>query len=207
MKITGIRVTHVNVPFDAPFWWTAGLYPGASKSIVEVETDDGIVGLGEAPWWHFGEVIEREVAPALIGADPFDLADCEARWVPAYQVTANTGETASMVAFGAVELALWDIQGKALGTPLYKLLGGAVRKEIPFTEYFSFRPEHEGAGGEMSAEAIVEYSAGRSGTWSMTARSARPTTPSAFPTAPASASSSIPRRWRAGTSIMWITGR
>ena len=131
MKITSIRVTHVNVPFDAPFWWTAGLYPGASKSIVEVETDEGIVGLGEAPWWHFGEVIEREIAPALIGADPFDLADCEARCVPAYQITANTGETASMVAFGAVELALWDIMGKALDMPLYKLLGGAVRKEIP----------------------------------------------------------------------------
>lgn len=157
MKITNIRVTHVNVPLDAPFWWTAGLYPGASKSIIEVETDEGIVGLGEAPWWHYGEVIEREIAPALIGADPFDLADCEARSVPASQITANTGETASVVAFGAVELALWDIKGKALGMTLYQLLGGAVRKEIPFTEYFSFRPEYEGAGGEMSAEDIVEY--------------------------------------------------
>lgn len=48
MKITSIRVTHVNVPFDAPFWWTAGLYPGASKSIVEVETDEGIVAACEA---------------------------------------------------------------------------------------------------------------------------------------------------------------
>ena len=157
MKITSVRVTHVNVPLDAPFWWTAGLYPGASKSIVEVNTDEGLVGYGEAPWWHFGEVIEHEIAPALIGADPLDLADCNARCVPASQITANTGETASMVAFGAVELALWDIKGKALDMPLYKLLGGAVRKEIPFTEYFSFRPEHEGAGGEMSAEDIVEY--------------------------------------------------
>jgi glucarate dehydratase len=157
MKITNVRVTHVNVPLDAPFWWSAGLYPGASKSIVEVETDEGIVGLGEAPWWHFGKVIEEEIAPALIGADPFDLADCEARCVPAYQTTANTGESASKVAFGAVELALWDIKGKALDMPLYMLLGGAVRKEIPFTEYFSFRPEHEGAGGEMSSEDIVEY--------------------------------------------------
>ncbi len=157
MKITNVRVTHVNVPLDAPFWWSAGLYPGASKSIVEVETDEGIVGLGEAPWWHFGEVIGEKIAPALIGADPFDLADCEARCVPAYQTTANTGESASKVAFGAVELALWDIKGKALDMPLYMLLGGAVRKEIPFTEYFSFRPEHEGAGGEMSSEDIVEY--------------------------------------------------
>lgn len=157
MKITNIRVTHVNVPFDAPFWWTAGLYPGASKSIVEVETDEGLVGLGEAPWWHFGEVIDKEIAPALIGADPLDLADCESRCVPAYQITANTGENASTVAFGAVELALWDIKGKAFDLPLYQLLGGAVRKSIPFTEYYSFRPKQGGAGGEMTPEAIVEY--------------------------------------------------
>ncbi|MCB1472270.1 MAG: mandelate racemase/muconate lactonizing enzyme family protein, partial [Rhodobiaceae bacterium] len=150
-------VTHVNVPFDAPFWWTAGLYPGASKSIIEVETDEGLVGLGEAPWWHFGEIIEKEIAPALIGCDPLDIADCESRCVPAYQITANTGENSSTVAFGAVEMALWDIKAKAFSMPLYKLLGGAVRKDIPFTEYFSFRPEHNGAGGEMSPEAIVDY--------------------------------------------------
>ena len=157
MKITNIRTTLVNVPFDAPFWWSAGLYGGASKAIVEVETDQGLVGLGEAPWYHFGEIIDREIAPALIGADPFDLADCERRCVPPYQITANTGENAATVAFGAVELALWDLQGKALGKPLYQLLGGAVRKDIPFTEYFSYRPERNGAGGEMSPEAIADY--------------------------------------------------
>lgn len=157
MKITAIDVTHVNVPFDAPFWWTGGLYPGASKSIVEVRTDAGLVGLGEAPWWHFGEMIRSDVAPALIGADPLDLADCESRCVPPWQITANTGENAASVAFGAVELALWDIRGKAFGLPLYQLLGGAVRKDIRFSEYFSFRPKHGDAGGEMSPEAIVDY--------------------------------------------------
>jgi glucarate dehydratase len=157
MKITNIRVTHVNVPFDAPFWWTAGLYGGASKSIVEVETDEGITGLGEAPWWHFGEVIKAEIAPALIGADPLDIADCESRCVPPSQITANTGENAASVAFGAVEIALWDIRGKAFGMPLYKLLGGAVRKDIAFSEYFAFRPKQGEAGGEMTPEAIVDY--------------------------------------------------
>ena len=127
------------------------------KSIVEVETDEGIVGLGEAPWWHFGEVIKAEIAPALIGADPLDLADCEGRCVPPWQITANTGENAAAVAFGSVELALWDIRGKAFGMPLYKLLGGAVRKDIPFSEYFAFRARHGDAGGEMTPEAIVDY--------------------------------------------------
>jgi glucarate dehydratase len=158
MKITNIRVTHVNVPFDAPFWWTAGTYGGASKSIIEVETDvPGLVGLGEAPWWHFGEVIKAEIAPALIGADPLDLADCESRCVPPWQITANTGENAASVAFGAVELALFDIKAKHFGMPLYMLLGGAVRKDIPFSEYFAFRPKDGDAGGEMTPEAIVDY--------------------------------------------------
>lgn len=157
MKITNIKVTHVNVPFDAPFWWTGGLYPGASKSIIEVETDDGVVGLGEAPWWHFGEVIKTEIAPLLIGADPLDIADCENRCVPPYQITANTGENAASVAFGAVEIALWDIRGKVFDMPLYKLLGGAVRKDIPFSEYFAFRPEQNGAGGTMTPESVRDY--------------------------------------------------
>jgi glucarate dehydratase len=157
MKITGIRVTHVNVPLEAPFWWTGGLYPGASKSIIEVETDEGITGLGEAPWWHFGEVVKAGIAPALLGADPLDLADCESRCAPPWQITANTGENAASVAFGAVELALWDIRGKLFGLPLYRLLGGAVRKDIPFSEYFSFRARSGDAGGETSPEAIRDY--------------------------------------------------
>ncbi len=157
MKITNIKVTHVNIPFDAPFWWTAGLYAGASKSIIEVETDAGLVGLGEAPWWHFGEVIKSEIAPALIGMDPLDLAACEARCVPPYQITANTGENAASVAFGSVEIALWDIRAKAFEMPLYQLLGGAVRKDIKFSEYFSFRPKQGDAGGEMTPEAITDY--------------------------------------------------
>jgi L-alanine-DL-glutamate epimerase-like enolase superfamily enzyme len=49
VKITNIRATPVNIPLEAPFWWTGGLYPGTSKAIVEVETDEGLVGLGEAP--------------------------------------------------------------------------------------------------------------------------------------------------------------
>ena len=49
MKITNIRVTPVNLPLELPLLWTAGLYPGTDKAIIEVETDEGIVGLGEVP--------------------------------------------------------------------------------------------------------------------------------------------------------------
>jgi len=157
MKITRIRTTPVNIPLDAPFHWSVGAYPGSSKCIVEVETDAGITGLGEAPWWHFGPIIEHELAPRIIGRDPLDIAAIESLCLPSTQITANTGENAVVIAFGALEMALWDIRGKEWGQPIHKLLGGAVRQDIPFTEYFSFREAAGQAGGEMSAEAIVDY--------------------------------------------------
>ena len=58
MKITNVRVTPVNIPLEIPFLWTAGLYPGTSKTIIEVETDDGLVGLGEAPSSHLVPAVE-----------------------------------------------------------------------------------------------------------------------------------------------------
>jgi glucarate dehydratase len=156
MKITGLKATPVNMPLDAPMWWTGGLYPGTSKIIVEVGTDKGIVGLGEAPSVEVLRTIEA-MGERLIGRDPIDIAGCEALCVPPWQIVQNTDDSSVVKAFGAIEIALWDIRGKAWGQPLYRLLGGAVRKEIPFTEYFAFRPEREGKGGETSPEAVVEY--------------------------------------------------
>jgi len=59
MKITDIRATPVTIPMDIPFFWSVGLYPGTSKTIIEVETDEGIVGLGESPSWDCAEVINK----------------------------------------------------------------------------------------------------------------------------------------------------
>jgi glucarate dehydratase len=156
MRITGLKATPVNMPLDAPFWWTGGLYPGASKIIVEVETDQGIVGLGEAPSVYVLRTIEA-MGERLIGRDPIDIAGCETLCVPPWQIVQNTDDSSVVKTFGAIEIALWDIRGKAWDQPLYRLLGGAVRKEIPFTEYFALRPEREGKGGEMSPEAVVDY--------------------------------------------------
>jgi glucarate dehydratase len=156
MRITGLRATPVNMPLDAPFWWTGGLYPGTSKIIVEVETDQGIVGLGEAPSVDVLRTIEA-MGERLIGRDPLDIAGCEALCVPPWQIVQNTDDSSVVKAFGAIEIALWDIRGKTWDQPLYRLLGGAVRKEIPFTEYFAFRPERGGKGGETSPERVVDY--------------------------------------------------
>ena len=151
IKITGLKATPVNIPLEKPMWWTGGHYPGTSKTIIEVETNQGLIGLGEAPSVDVLETI-RSMGARLIGSDPLDIAGCEALCLPPWQIVQNTDDSSVVKAFGAIEIALWDLRGKVASEPLYRLLGGAVRKEIPFTEYFGFR-----AGGEMSPEEIADY--------------------------------------------------
>lgn len=153
MKITKIRATPVNLPLEAPVWWTGGLYPGTSKAIVEVETDEGITGLGEAPSIDAVASVEA-MGERLKGADPLDIAACERRCVPPLALAPHSP---AIAAFGAIDIALWDIRGKSAGEPLVALLGGAVRNEIPFTEYFGFRERSGDSGGEATPEAIVDY--------------------------------------------------
>ncbi|MBT3175341.1 MAG: mandelate racemase/muconate lactonizing enzyme family protein [Desulfobacula sp.] len=157
MKITAVRATPVNIPMEVPFYWSVGLYPGTSKTIIEIETDEGIIGIGEAPSWDCANVINKDMGPRLIGCDPLDITGCEMKCVPEWVVVQNTDDASVVKAFGGIELALWDIRGKAWNQPVYKLLGGAVRKEIPFTEYFGFRSKKNGIGGETSAEQVADY--------------------------------------------------
>ena len=138
LRITGLRATPINIPLERPMWWTGGHYPGTSKTIIEVETDQGLVGLGEAPSVDVVDTI-RAMGDRLVGADALDIAGCESLCVPPWQIVQNTDDSSVVKAFGAIEIALWDLRGKVADEPLYRLLGGAVRKQIPFTEYFGFR--------------------------------------------------------------------
>lgn len=151
MRITALRVTPVNIPLEAPLWWAGGLYPGTSKLVIEVETDAGVIGLGEAPSTDLrGAVVA--MGERLVGLDPLDIAACEERCVPPWQIVQNTDDSTVVKAFGSIELALWDIRGKAWNASVAQLLGGVVRREIPFTEYFGFRENKE-----MTPEAVVDY--------------------------------------------------
>jgi len=98
--------------------------------LVRVETDAGIVGWGECSPMN-GRVIVAHVRHSLasiaIGRDPFDIeAIVEDMFVRTYKIA---GQSQAM-AISGVEIALWDIMGKALNVPIYKLLGGAYRKRI-----------------------------------------------------------------------------
>ena len=157
MKITAVRATPVNIPLEAPYLWSYGSLAGFSKTIVEVETSDGIIGLGEGPSPANAATIANVLAPRLIGRDPIDIAGAERLCLPSWRGIATSIDFTLIRAFGAIEMALWDIRGKAWGQPLYQLLGGAVRKEIPFTDYFGFREALAGKGGESTPEAVVDY--------------------------------------------------
>jgi len=110
----------------------------SSNTIVKIETDEGIEGYGEATFAHFfaGETqdsakstIDKFFAPVLIGKDPtniLQLVDEMSRII-----------SGNPFAKAAVEMALWDIKGKALGIPVYNLLGGFRRKSIPVAHSIS----------------------------------------------------------------------
>jgi len=98
--------------------------------LVRVSTDAGIVGWGECSPMN-GRVIAAHIryslAPIVIGRDPFDIeAVVEDMFVKTYKIAGQT----QAIAISGIEIALWDIMGKTLKVPIYKLLGGAYRKKI-----------------------------------------------------------------------------
>ncbi|KPL51509.1 chloromuconate cycloisomerase [Prosthecomicrobium hirschii] len=161
MKITAIRATPVNIPLEAPYLWSYGSLAGFSKTIVEVETSDGLVGLGEGPSPANAAVIANSFAPRLIGRDPIDIQACETLCLPSWRGVYTDVDFASIRAFGAIEMALWDLRGKAWGRSLSDLFGGRVRDAITFTDYFAFREARDGVGGESDPQAVLDYCLGQ----------------------------------------------
>ncbi|MCE9591454.1 MAG: mandelate racemase/muconate lactonizing enzyme family protein [Planctomycetes bacterium] len=143
MKITAIESYVLVVP---------NLKQDATSSsqdniVVVVHTDEGITGVGETdtgPWIAKAAIdspgshsMAMGMKDLLIGQDPLDTA---ALWDRLYTFTAMSGRRGAVIcAMGAIDMALWDIKGKALNQPIYKLLGGAHVEHI--TPYASLQPE------------------------------------------------------------------
>ena len=125
MKITQIRTQLMGIPGPG------GLAPARNWIFVEVETDTGITGIGEATTeYHEHAVvamIEQHLAPLLIGQDPTRVTSA---WQQMQRYFWWRGGVVASSAASGVEQALWDITGKAYGQPVYKLLGGAVRDRV-----------------------------------------------------------------------------
>ena len=105
--------------------------PDRNFVTLKVETDEGIYGLGDATLngreLAVASYLSEHVLPCLIGRDPFDIEDI---WQYLYRGAYWRRGPVTMTAIAAVDVALWDIKGKALNTPLYNLLGGRSRQGV-----------------------------------------------------------------------------
>src|SRR5947207_14118343 len=114
--------------------WAPEDKPAQRSAWVRVHCDDGSSGIGEASPMQGGlaslGIVKHNLAPALIGKDPLDHAVLLDR---AFHTFVKLGPEGALTgALAALDIALWDLKGKLLGQPIYKLLGGAWRTGLPF---------------------------------------------------------------------------
>ena len=159
MRLTAIHVYKVNLPLTAGYRWAPGIYWGATKGLVAVETDTGLTGWGEVATPELADVVTAELIKPLLGANPLDIEDCARRCLPEIRTLKNTHDDSVVRAFGGVEMALWDIKGRALGLPIYQLLGGAARSHLGVSEYFALRVPGPTEAGEATPLEVARYCA------------------------------------------------
>jgi galactonate dehydratase len=123
MKITSIETVHLSKGITVhagPIQWLW----------VRIHTDEGLIGLGETYPHPEAEkaIIHRSLAPVLLGRDPLSI---DRLWADMFQAISYSGWAgAEMRAISAIDIALWDLAGKATGAPIYQLLGGASRAGV-----------------------------------------------------------------------------
>jgi len=155
MKITGLRATPVAVPFVEDEIWAFGRRRGMVSILLEVDTDEGAVGIGEAAAYPSADIVlavVKSLEPLVVGESPFDIE----RIMKRINIVGTWHHVkATSPGIAAVEMACWDIVGKASGQPLVNLFGGRVRDEVEFFYYLSRKPP-----AEMGADAAAGLKAG-----------------------------------------------
>jgi glucarate dehydratase len=157
MKITDIRATPVTVPLEAPLRHANGCHWGRFvRTIIEVETDEGLVGLGEMGGGGQSAVEAVEgLKSYLVGRDPARLE--EMRFLIANPTASLYNNRTQILA--ALEFACLDVLGQKWGVPVHDILGGKVRDRVPFASYLFFRyanPE-TGEGEVRTCEQLVAH--------------------------------------------------
>jgi L-alanine-DL-glutamate epimerase-like enolase superfamily enzyme len=146
MKITGLETYSLAAPLPQPVRTSTHTITQVSEVIVKLTTDAGLVGIGEAhgPFLFQGaeglrtaNAVLKTITPLVVGHDPFDveriwqdlfgLTYRSVRGIPALARQARVLVTA----MSAIDIALWDLKGKAIERPVWALLGGALRRSIP----------------------------------------------------------------------------
>ena len=131
MKIASVEVAVLRHELSRPFGFSQWWFTARTCCLVTIATDDGLVGYGECygPPEPIKAVIDTVYAPLiLLGADPLDN---EVLWERMYNRMRDYGQKGvAVAAISGVDIALWDLKGKATGLPVCKLLGGAFRDRV-----------------------------------------------------------------------------
>jgi galactonate dehydratase len=120
VKITDLQF-HVYAPIPALPW-----------SFVEVHTDEGVVGLGECTDYRGTPLLAdgiEAIKPIVVGADPANIEEIWQRIFRHYTTFSGRGYISHLIS--GIDVALWDLRGKVLGQPIYRLIGGPVRETVP----------------------------------------------------------------------------
>jgi glucarate dehydratase len=155
MKIIDVRTTPVSVPLEAPLRHANGCHWGRFvRTIVEVETDDGLIGLGEMGGGGESAAAAFEaLKPYVLGHDPAKLE--ELRFKVSNPTASLYNHRTQMLA--ALEFACLDILGQAWGVPVSEILGGRLRDHVPFASYLFFRYANpvDGKGEVRTCDQLV----------------------------------------------------
>ena len=154
MKITDLRATTVTVPLEAPLRHANGCHWGRFvRTIVEIETDEGLIGLGEmGGGGESAEAAFQALKSYLLGRDPARLE--ELKFLIANPTASLYNNRTQMLA--AIEFACLDILGQKWGVPVSEILGGRLRERVSFASYLFFRYPNE-TGEVRTVEQLVEY--------------------------------------------------
>lgn len=161
MRIAKIDVTPLRIPFKEPYYWSRGVLDAAETVLIAIHTDAGVTGFGEAVSSGGPNATEAFLNAAgriAIGRDPSSinalLADIYAQL---FATRGNLGgRRFAATILAGLDMALWDIAGKAAGRPVHSLLGGAMRDRI---RYFGFPQGKSPEEIARSALAWVERGA------------------------------------------------
>ena len=157
VKITDIRATTVTVPLEAPLRHANGVHWGRFvRTIVEVETDNGLIGLGEmGGGGESAENVFRAMKSYLVGRDPARLE--EMRFLIANPTASLYNNRTQVLA--ALEFACLDILGQSWGAPVSEILGGRLRDRVEFASYCFFRyaNPNDGTGEVRTIEQLIEH--------------------------------------------------
>jgi D-galactarolactone cycloisomerase len=164
MHVADVRIHVLASPLKEPFAFSQGWVRQRSATLVEVVTDEGVTGWGEAfaqglePPQIAAVVVDKALRPLVVGANPLDT---EVLWHRMYHATRDYGRKGSVVAaISAIDIALWDIAGKVRGAPVHALLGGAFRTRVqPYATGF-YRIGGQGEAQRLAEEALRHFEAG-----------------------------------------------